>query len=76
MESKRYELGVCRQYNDPFHVIQNIKPSCKIRSMSVNNSLIKEIYTLKNTFFKQQMYYLTNFKHESSNFYGLPKFKK
>ena len=49
------------------------KPFCETRIISENNSLIKE---LENNLLKQEMNCLTKFKHESSNFYGLPKFRK
>ena len=38
--------------------------------MRANNALIK------NLFLKQEIAYLTNFQHESSNFYALPKIDK
>ena len=41
--------------------------------MRANNALIKRY---ENSFLKQEIDYLTNFQHESSNFYGLPKIDK
>ena len=41
--------------------------------MRANNALIKKY---ENSFLKQEVDYLTNFQHESSNFYGLPKIHK
>ena len=41
--------------------------------MRANNALIKKY---KNSFLKQEVEYLTNFQHESSNFCGLPKIHK
>ena len=41
--------------------------------MRANNALIKRY---ENSFLKQEIDYLTNFQHESSNFYSLPKIDK
>ena len=41
--------------------------------MRTNNELIKKY---ENSFLKQEINYLTNVQHESSNFYGLPKIRK
>ena len=41
--------------------------------MRANNALIKKY---ENSFLKQKVDYLTNFQHESSTFYGLPKIYK
>ena len=41
--------------------------------MIANNTLIQKY---ENSFLKQEIDYLTNFQHESSNFYGLPKIHK
>ena len=45
-------------------------PSCNNKTTRANNVLIRKY---KNSFLKQEIDYLTNFQHESSNFYGLPK---
>ena len=43
------------------------------KTIRANNGLIKKY---KNLFLKQEIAYLTDFQHESSNFYALPKIDK
>ena len=41
--------------------------------MKANNEFTEKY---ENSFLKQEVDYLTNFQHESSNFYGFPKILK
>ena len=51
--------------------IQKSRPILQLKkTMRANNALIK------NLFLKQEIAYLTNFQHISSNFYALPKIDK
>ena len=50
-----------------------VDPSCDNKAMRANNTLIKKY---ENTFLKQEVDCVTNFQHERSNFYGLPKIHK
>ena len=52
---------------------KKVDPSCDNKTMGTNNTLIKKY---ENTFLKQEVDCVTNFQHEGSNFYGLPKIHK
>ena len=52
---------------------KKLDPTCDNKKMRANNALIKKY---ENSFLKQENNYLTNFQHETSNFYGLPKILK
>ena len=55
------------------NIYKKLDPSCDNKTARTNNTPIKKY---KNSFLKQEIGYLTNFQHKSSNSYGLPKIRK
>ena len=76
MDSAHYEQVIYKQLEDKntYNVtIKHLVTSCNNEAMRANNALIRNN---KNSFLKQEVDYLTNFQHKSSNFCGLPKIHK
>ena len=71
MDSAHYEQMIYKQLEDKN--TKKVDPSCDNKTMRTNDTLIKKY---ENSFLKHEIDYLTNFQHESSNFYGLPKIHK
>ena len=75
MDSAHYEQMIYKQLEDKntYNVtIKHLVTSCN-KTMRANNALVKKY---ENSFLKQEVDYLTNIQHESSNCYGLPKIHK
>ena len=69
MDSAHYEQMIYKQLEDK-NTYKKVNPSCDNKTMRANNAFIKKY---ENSFLKQEIDDMTNFQHESSNFYGLPK---
>ena len=72
MDCVHYEQMIYKQLEDK-NTYKKVDPSCNNKSMRTNNALIKKY---EKSFLKQEIDYLTNFQHGSSNFYGLPRIHK